>query len=293
MYNTTRRIGLARLLGGQGAQAGEGGWLDTSFMDTAYNQFAGVINHYYNVNAYNINDFPVPGNSRNQILRMGLQTDGNIVIGGSFSRVGGGFARDNVRTRMNVARIIGPATPGPEEGGIGNSPGNIGLTQSPYSVGDTGYYLYVTLNRTNGSLGPVMVALSTNLLTASSTPPPPPISDSWDPTLERLCLYPTRSGIRGGHRIVFGPASYGWRRSDGIYGLNNDSMPVLWGGESSLFLYINNDPSAAPILYANLNLLNLNNSNIISNASCSVLAVQPVQFRIADFSGVMAASHSC
>jgi hypothetical protein len=50
MYNGVRRVGLARLLGGQ---LGQGGWLDTSFMDTSYNQFAGLINHYYNTNAYN------------------------------------------------------------------------------------------------------------------------------------------------------------------------------------------------------------------------------------------------
>ena len=31
----------------------EKGSLDTSFMDTAYNQFAGVINHYHNPDAVN------------------------------------------------------------------------------------------------------------------------------------------------------------------------------------------------------------------------------------------------
>ena len=35
-----RRVGLARLL--------PNGWVDTSFMDPSYNQFAGLINHYYN-----------------------------------------------------------------------------------------------------------------------------------------------------------------------------------------------------------------------------------------------------
>ena len=33
MYSGTRRVGLARILGGQGSQTGMGGWLDTSFMD--------------------------------------------------------------------------------------------------------------------------------------------------------------------------------------------------------------------------------------------------------------------
>ena len=35
-FNTTRRLGVARLL--------PNGWVDTSFMDTSYNQFAGLIN---------------------------------------------------------------------------------------------------------------------------------------------------------------------------------------------------------------------------------------------------------
>lgn len=40
VFNTTRRLGVACLL--------PQGWIDTSFMDTGYNQFAGLINHYYN-----------------------------------------------------------------------------------------------------------------------------------------------------------------------------------------------------------------------------------------------------
>jgi hypothetical protein len=112
MYNGVRRVGMARLLGDQ-AGAGEAGWLDTSFMDVAYNQFAGVINHYYNTNAYNTNDYP-PSNDRNQILSMGLQTNGDIVIGGSFDRVGGGFTRVDVHNHQNVARLKGLSTVGPK-----------------------------------------------------------------------------------------------------------------------------------------------------------------------------------
>ena len=265
MYNTTRRVGLARLLGGQGSQAGEGGWLDTSFMDTAYNQFAGVINHYYNSNAYNINDFPLPWNSRNQVLAMALQSDGNVVIGGSFSRVGGGFTRDDVRTRMNVARIIGQATTGPEEGGIGNCPGNLGMTQSPYTVDDTGRYLFVTLNRANGSLGPVMATLGTNMLSPSSSS-----ATAADFGLlgtgigETLSLFDTVWDIEEAWGTFVGPANYGWRMSDGEYGYNYDARPDITGAE---FLYLsinNNTNTTASVLYANLNLLNLNANNLLS-----------------------------
>ena len=38
-FNSSRRLGVARLL--------PNGWVDTSFMDTAYNQFAGLINKAY------------------------------------------------------------------------------------------------------------------------------------------------------------------------------------------------------------------------------------------------------
>jgi uncharacterized delta-60 repeat protein len=249
MYNGTRRVAMARLLGGSG-------WLDTSFMDTAYNQFAGLINHYYNTNAYNPNDYP-PGNSRNQVLSMGLQTDGNIVIGGSFARVGGGFTRVDIHNHQNVARIIGPATPGPNPGGLGlgNYPGNIGLTQSPYSVDDTGEHLFVTLDRQNGSLGPATLTLGTNALNAGSSS-----ATAADYGLQTaVATYDTVYDI-----APQGAGAYGWRRSDGEYGFNNDIQSIADDGESDLFLNIYNDPGAKPIIYADLNLLNLNANNRLS-----------------------------
>ncbi len=252
-YNGVRRVGLARVLGGP---AGQGGWLDTSFMDTGYNQFAGLINHYYNTNAYNTNDFASASNQRHQILAMGLQTNGDIVIGGSFSRVGGGLTRSEAHTRMNVARIIGPATPGPELGGIGNNPGNIGLTQSPYTVDDFAGSLFITLDRQNGSLGLATVTLGTNTLPPSSSSAtardfgllsPASLYDIvWDFTVDN------QAGD-----------VYGWRKGDGEYGFNNNIRTVPDAGESALFLTINNDPTAAAILYANLNLLNLNANDLL------------------------------
>ena len=246
MYNGVRRMSMARLLGGQGGQVGEGGWLDTSFMDVAYNQFAGLPNHYYNTNAYNPTNYP-PGNSRNQVLAMGLQIDGNVVIGGNFVRVGGGYTRVDIRNRQNVARVIGPATTGPEEGGLGNFPGNLGLTQNPYTADDTGQFLFVTLDRVNGSLGPIITTLGTNTLPPSSSS----ATDSDFGLESGLSIYDVVWDIQ-----QEGPGAYGWRESDGEYGFNNDIQTVNDNGESSLFLSIHNDPSAAPILYADLNLLN-------------------------------------
>ena len=69
-----------------------------------------------------------------------------------------------------MTRLIGTPTPGPQTsgGGIGNCPGNITLTQNPYTVDDTAGKLFVTLNRTNGSLGPAQLTLGTNLLAPGS-----------------------------------------------------------------------------------------------------------------------------
>ena len=96
--NQTRRVGLARLL--------DYGPLDTSFMDTAYNQFAGLVNLYFDP----LDPFIDP---RGVILATARQPDGNIIIAGQFEGVGGGYTRDDVRYRRNIARIIGGETPGP------------------------------------------------------------------------------------------------------------------------------------------------------------------------------------
>ena len=80
-------------------------------MDTAYNQFAGVMTHYWDPAA----------EAPNFISAMGLQPDGNVLVAGSFPRIGGGGARDAVSNKQNFTRLIGGATPGP---------GNIGLRLS-------------------------------------------------------------------------------------------------------------------------------------------------------------------
>lgn len=125
-FNQTRRVGLARLL--------PYGVVDTSFMDTAYNQFAGVPNHYYNPDI----------EPHNFIFKTAVQSDGNIIIGGGFMRVGGGFTRDDIRERRNVARIIGNSTPGP---------GSIELAASTYTADSYSGQIFVTMMRTNGHLG--------------------------------------------------------------------------------------------------------------------------------------------
>ena len=164
-YNGTHRLGFARI--------NTDGTLDTSFMDTAYNQFAGLTRRRY---------IDAPG----AVYASGLQSDGNVMIAGSFGQVGGGQfdyhirpddynvldpnlgvtinetstsygvwveteTRAGMRNRGNVARLIGGATPGP---------GNIGLLAGSYGANKTQGFESVTLVRTNGSLGNALVNFS-------------------------------------------------------------------------------------------------------------------------------------
>ena len=144
-YNQTRRIGLARIF--------TDGSLDTSFMDTAYNQYAGVPNRYFNGDAIATDSTYLANNTRNSVLALALESGGNIIVGGSFTRVGGGFTRDDIRPRSNVARVIGGITPGP---------GNVEFVKSSYTVNNSDGTLYVSLLRTNGNLGSASVLFSTN-----------------------------------------------------------------------------------------------------------------------------------
>jgi len=157
MLNGTHRLGYARLY--------SDGSVDTTFMDTAYNQFAGLKRIY---------SWESPA-----VFAGAVQYDNNddanywLLIGGSFSQVGGGQAdpnvanslddnlgleesfgdpnewvepksRDGFRNRTGFARLIGGSTAGP---------GNISLSQAGYSQNKSESSLTVSLVRSNGTLG--------------------------------------------------------------------------------------------------------------------------------------------
>ena len=165
-FNGTHRAGFARLYAN--------GTVDTTFMDTAYNQFAGLKKIFSD-------DSPA-------VFASALQSSDGVLIGGSFLQVGGGQAdaaaantmdealflpyfgsydsfdsflnpyqwvepktRDGFRNRIGFARLIGGATPGP---------GNIGLNQTSYSQNKSVGSSVVSLVRTNGTLGPAFVNFS-------------------------------------------------------------------------------------------------------------------------------------
>ena len=238
-FNQTRRMGLARLF--------NYGSVDTSFMDTAYNQFAGLINHYHNPNAVNTNDVPA-SNYRNFVntIAVELTSPNNVIIGGSFYRVGGGSvyhsglypmspgfsgvfdnARMDILPRVNVARLVGGATPGP---------GNITLTRDSYSANKNGGPLYVNLTRTNGSLGSV----SALCLPQYKTPGPgiataSDFSGGANPYWLTIYLYvsplaswPTAPGTFGPNELYDG--TYGYNQQlpnpDVRFTINNDTNTV-------------------------------------------------------------------
>jgi uncharacterized delta-60 repeat protein len=151
-FNQTRREGLALLF--------TDGSVDTSFMDGAYNALAGVPNAYFNPDAVGTNYTylnPLNYNTRNAIYALAEESGGNVIIGGTFDRVGGGYTRDDIRPRSNVARLVGGSTPGP---------GNIEFLYNQYSVNNSAGSLYVSLIRTNGNLGIASATFSTNTATA-------------------------------------------------------------------------------------------------------------------------------
>lgn len=239
-FNSVRRMGIARLL--------TNGWLDTSFMDTSYNQFAGLIQ-------------AATTDPINQVFAMAVQADGNILIGGSFTNIGGGTARNSIHTQLNMTRLIGAPTPGPMTGGgvtNNNCPGNITFAQNFYTALDTQGKLYVPLERTNGSLGPAQVTLGTNLLA-----PGPGDATSADLGLISASTVALFNDV---HNIwtILPYGSYGWRDSDGFYGVNNNIQPTTDFGESGLTLNIFNDPSAGQNLLADLSLLNVTSQGLLS-----------------------------
>jgi uncharacterized delta-60 repeat protein len=154
--NGTHRLGFGRL--------NNDGTVDTSFLDAAYNQFAGLPREHFN-------------DSLGAVYSSGVQSDGGVIIGGSFSQVGGGqynskvrpesnanayheiYERDGIRNRSNFARLIGGGTPGP---------GNIGLLENSYSVNKSGSFLSPSLLRTNGNLGYASANFSVQPIVAQS-----------------------------------------------------------------------------------------------------------------------------
>ena len=181
-YNDTRRWGLALLR--------TDGTLDTRFMDQAYNQFAGVPRTY----AFQAKPF---------IKTIALQPDGNLLVGGSFTNLGGNtpvfyndyhtsvgintnyplsypenppwcsvWTRQDKIDRHNVARLIGTwglttngvdITANPEQG-----PGNVEFIANDYLADESKGMEQVTVTRVDGLLGTAIGLAATSNRTATA-----------------------------------------------------------------------------------------------------------------------------
>ena len=161
-YNSTRRMGVARLL--------TTGVLDTSFMDTAFNQFAGLCRNF---------SFESPG----FVSTIALQADGNLLIGGDFTKKLGGnpapaaslcWTRADKANRLNVARLIGTwgqtptlvtnhgtptlvAKPNPPQG-----PGQVEFLGGTYRAEAGAPGLAMSLRRLDGRLGTLEATLASD-----------------------------------------------------------------------------------------------------------------------------------
>ncbi|HUS37390.1 MAG TPA: Calx-beta domain-containing protein [Verrucomicrobiae bacterium] len=159
-FNTSRRLSLARL--------DHDGKLDTSFMDTAYNQFAGLPNDYTwkpqnSVNALaNLRltatytatmTFTNQDSTITNIDRVFTRTEDQIFIGGSFKQIGGGLTRDDILPRNNFARVWGGSTPGP---------GTAGFLFDQYTVDEDSGLVFIVANRDKGELGNVIGGMTTS-----------------------------------------------------------------------------------------------------------------------------------
>jgi len=191
-FNGTRRVGLARLFAD--------GAVDTSFLDMAYNHFAGLGNPLFNPDLYPHNVVYALG--LNQVIVNGEAVH-DVLIGGSFSLVGGGGgARRSRDNRENLALLRGGSTTGP---------GNITITYPSGSgfnnANKNGQRLRVTITRANGTLGTISSRFS---------PDPLPVGPGAAIYGQDYTYDP----------ITFGQASFGstWSYtrmvSDGIWGTN-------------------------------------------------------------------------
>jgi uncharacterized delta-60 repeat protein/uncharacterized repeat protein (TIGR01451 family) len=245
-FNGTHRLGFARLYAD--------GTVDTSFLDTAYNQFAGLPRRYF-------------GDTPGTVLSSAVQSDGNVMIGGSFDQVGGGQfsplvrpesldtnnhaiesallyipepkVREGIRNRNNIARLIGGGTPGP---------GNITLANSAYSANESQSSLYVSLIRTNGALGPA----SANFSVLPGIPGQAQSGVDY--------FYNSPNPLYWITWEFFGPTRM---HSDGLFGTNTIMQDVYGGfvsygnnGPSSVIVSVSQNPTNRGDLSASFQLAN-------------------------------------
>jgi len=251
-FNGTHRLGFTRLF--------SDGTVDTGFLDTAYNQYAGL---------HKVRYIDVPG----VVFSSSVQPDGKVLIAGQFSQVGGGQAdinirmdpndfyeytnnvwselkaRDGVRNRSNIARLLGGSTSGP---------GNVGFNTTNYTASEAQGFLSVALTRSNGTLG--FAAANFQVLPGLIQPGPdfgyfssaPLYLSSWrNPLPASIGNAWTRmvsDGLFGPNTLpidIYGDSWFGYTNATVSITLPNDS--IIQGNRGTTIQLAN--PSGADIFY--------------------------------------------
>ncbi len=239
MFNGTRRVGVARLF--------LDGTVDTSYLDTAYNQYAGLITPLFNPDLYAHNVVYAIGQENIALIRgTNALPFTDTVLGGSFDLVGGGGGtRRGFDYRYNLTLLHGGATPGP--GNITFAyPNGSGLNNANRDQ----QFLDMTLIRTNGNLGTIATRFSPDPLPIGAGAATYGVDYSYDPVSYGLPWY--------------GTTWYGTRMmSDGIWWRNYPDPLNVFGGNVS-----------PPFIRAEVNILN--NSVTSGNQSYNLNLFDPL-----------------
>jgi uncharacterized delta-60 repeat protein len=269
-YNQTGRTNLARVL--------TDGSLDTTFLDSFYNESQ-------------------PGTD-SFVAAVSLQQDGNVIIGGSFSVVGGGWdfllppltrivPPRHTEIRFNYARVLGNFTvPGPSitnfSTAVENSPGNLQFVQGVYPIDEDvlGGVLSVTVQRTNGGLGGVRVHYQTVDGSAKSNIDYVPVSGtvSWADCLAGVRFIPIRildNGVVDGNKNFFveltQPESFGpFQTNQPALGFNCRAEVVIVDDDEAHGVI----GFAKPIYSFKENVFDANITVIRTNGSEGIVTVQ-------------------
>jgi uncharacterized delta-60 repeat protein/uncharacterized repeat protein (TIGR01451 family) len=237
-FNSTRRVGLARLF--------LDGTVDTSFLDTAYNQFAGLINPLFNPDLYPHNVVYALGQESVIVNSNAVQ---DLVIGGSFDLVGGGGGtRRATDHRENLALLRGGSTIGP--GNITFAyPNGSGLN----NANKNGQYVRPTLIRTNGTLGTIAARFSPDSLPVGPGAAIYGQDYTYDPIASGLPSYSTTWGPPGGADTRMMSDGIWWRNDPDPMDVFTNTLPSPWIFHPVQVNIINNTTASGNRSY-NLNL---------------------------------------
>ena len=223
-FDQVRRYGLARVKAN--------GMLDTTFMDNAFNQFAGV---------------PRSGaQDQSSFIRdMSLTVDRDLFIAGSFDKVGGGYSNFEKSQQNNITRIKGNQYgyyTVLADGGLGQfidsgvtvGPGRIGFESEHYYADEFIGTHFIKLKRQDGNLG--AAAVLAGMINPSTAAGMASEGTDYEKEIKKI-IYPTTWNFlnRGRHFTPPGGSQWcwlpwpmaqsihhgGWQASDAFSGVNN------------------------------------------------------------------------